>query len=243
MNDTKLSCLVEGYEGTYFEIGQIWETRGGDKYEVINFNFGSDTYKVKTYKMGNPTFKNFYTQKGEDWEGEEAAEDLVKLIISNTLSEYLKENNAYESFIENCVEEFLQDMEYYKKYKMMNRNISLNTFTWENTKEGFSYWSYLLKNKPEKIIYDMNEIVFAEVEKSVYESEFITDEKFNKILEKTSKRYMIFVEGKDTHNEIYTGLEKAEIEAKRLAAVEVGLKVSIVKIVKEYKSKVDVYEV
>jgi indole-3-glycerol phosphate synthase len=31
--------LVEGYEGTYFEVGQVWETRNGLKLRVKDFNF------------------------------------------------------------------------------------------------------------------------------------------------------------------------------------------------------------
>ena len=152
-----------------------------------------------------------------------------------TLSEYLKENNAYESFIENSVEDFLNDIDVYNEIKKDSEegsSIGLGSaFNWIYTKQGREYWSNLYKNIPENLIYDMDEMIFAEVDKRLSKEE------------KASKRYMIFVEGEDIPNKIYTDLEKAETEAKRLATIEVGAKVSIVEVIKEFKSEVVINEV
>ena len=48
---------------------------------------------------------------------------------------------------------------------------------------------------------------------------------------------MVFIEGKEELNKIYTDLEKAETEAKRLSTKEIGLRFSIVEIIKEFKSE------
>lgn len=238
MNDTKLSCLVEGYEGTYFEIGQVWETRDGEKV-TLKKSTPNNNYPL-LFDVGYNYLERF-TLKGTLYKDVKHRFDLVKLISTpsrlqpKTLSEYLKENNAYESFIENCVEDFLNDIDVYNEIKKDSEEGSSigfgSAFNWNKTKEGKEYWSDLYYNKPNNLDYDMDEIVFAEVDKRLSKEE------------KASKRYMIFIEGKDIADKIYTDLEKAEEEAKRLATVEVGSKVSIVEIVKEYKSEVIINEV
>lgn len=237
MNDKKLECLVEGYEGTYFEVGQVWETRNGEK--IVFKDFIKDADYPLLFDIGNTIYEEF-TLRGTFYEGDEHDLDLVKLISTEstpskpqpkTLSEYLKENNVYESFIENCVEVFLKDLAWYKDSKSKSKNISLgNIFTWGDTKEGHDYWYNLEINEPENIIYDMGEIIFAEVDKRLSKEE------------KSPKRYMLFVEGKSSPKKIHTDLDAAEEEAKRLATREIGSKVFLVEIVKEYKSRLEIDE-
>ena len=80
------------------------------------------------------------------------------------LSEFLKENDAYESFIENCLNDgaTLQSI---KDYSLSNISI-FSGFTWAETSEGMDYWL----NRYEKccelnIIHDMDEILYKEFEK------------------------------------------------------------------------------
>ena len=61
--------------------------------------------------------------------------------------------------------------------------------------------------------------------------------------QKSSKKYMVFVEGKNTPRYIHETKESAETEAIRLSMESVGLKVSIVEIIREFKSKVIIEEV
>ena len=73
--------------------------------------------------------------------------------------------------------------------------------------------------------------------------EFMTKKEFNQMLgRKSPKRYMLFVEGKSSPKKIHTDLETAEEEAKRLATREIGSKVFLVEIVKEYKSRLEIDE-
>src|SRR5574344_2251407 len=123
MNDKKLECLVEGYEGTYYEVGQVWETRGGAKVTLKGFSVDED-YPL-LFDVGYRDLEEF-TQRGTFYEDVEYAFDLVKLISTEstpskpepkTLSEYLKEHDAYEIFIDTSVAHFLKYMlDRYKFY-------------------------------------------------------------------------------------------------------------------------------
>ena len=262
MEELKLECLVRDYEGIYFEIGQIWETRKGDKLKVKGFDLKAKVYKLAMTEVGDSTEEYYYTLKGEDAQGIETEFDLVKLIPTEatppkepqpkTLSEYLKENNAYESFVENCVEEFLNDINWYSKIKIKPKEDSIislgNTFPWYTTKEGFYYWLDLSSNKPENFVYDMDEIIFAEVDKRIAEqktqSEFISTEQFDQRFEQnTSTKYMVFVEGRSNPKKVHDSYDLAEKEAKRLSAKEIGCNVMVLSVVKTFKSKVIVEEV
>lgn len=243
--DLKLECLVEGYEGTYFEIGQVWETRGGEKLKVIGFDFETRVYKLTLIEVEDPSAECYYTTNGrfqQEWESEF---DLVKLITTETpserlpteepkpktLSEYLKENKAYNSFIENCVASFLKDLNWLKDFKTENQIITLgNTFIWDDSKESKGYWENLNTNIPAHIEYDMNEVIFTEVDKRVAE-----------YLPKT--KYMVFVEGRGNPVKVHSSYESAEEEAKRIAEKEFGCNVNVLSIVKTFKSKVIVEEV
>ena len=257
MNDKKLECLVEGYEGTYFEIGQVWETREGDKLKVKGFDLKAKVYKLAMTEVGDSTEEYYYTLKGEDAQGIETEFDLVKLIPTEatppkepqpkTLSEYLKENNAYESFVENCVASVLLNPKGYEPIRGKAGNIG-TFFTWNTSKEGHTYWLNLHINQPKDLVYDMDEIIFAEVDKRIAEqkatSEFISTEEFEQMLEqKTTTKYMVFVEGRSSPKKVHDLYDSAEKEAKRLSAKEIGCNVMVLSVVKTFKSKVIVEEV
>lgn len=239
MNDKKLECLVEGYEGTYFEVGQVWETRNGEK--IVFKDFIKDADYPLLFDIGNTIYEEF-TLRGTFFYADAKVKhglDLVKLISTEstpseepqpkTLSEYLKENDVYEIFIETCVAHFLKYTSVYSIFKKDNIPMSLsNTFTWYEW-DG-NLWSELDNNLPKDIIYDMNEIVFSEVDKRLSKEE------------RYPKRYMLFVEGKSSPKKIHTDLDTAEEEAKRLATREIGSKVFLVEIVKEYKSRLEIDE-
>ncbi len=244
MEELKLECLVEGYEGTYFEIGQVWQIKLGDRLKVKEFDFETDIYKLIMTEVDDSTPKYYYTPKGEELQGEESVLDLVKLISTEatpskesqpkTLSEYLKENNAYESFVENCVEDFLNDINVYNEIKRDSKEGSIiglgSAFNWYNTKQGSKYWSDLYYNKPENFVYDMDEIIFTEVDKRIAE-------------QKASTKYMVFVEGRSNPKKVHDSYDSAEKEAKRLSAKEIGCNVMVLSVVKTFKSKVIVEEV
>lgn len=240
-DEQKLECLVEGYEGTYFELGQVWETREGNKLKIICFDLKTDMYKVTLFELEDKDKNNlYYTQKGEFYEEEMSDMNLVKLITDNnniedvtetipsepkSLSEYLKENNAYESFIENCVDnaakiqlKHLKDIDF------------IIAFSWNKTPQGYEYWERLDKTKPNNLIYDMDEITFTEVEKRL------------KLIKQSNQKFLVCVHGKNTPKYIYDSYDSAENEAKRLAKKEIGCNVSIVSIVKTFKSKIIVEE-
>lgn len=164
------------------------------------------------------------------------SETLTESITSEepqpkTFSEYLKKNNAYESFVENCVEVFLKDLAWYKVFKSKNKIISLSKiFIWEDTKEGQKYWHNLNMYKPENLVDDMNEIIFAEVDKRIVE-------------QKSSTKYMVFVEGRSNPKKIHDSYDSAEKEARRLSAKEIGCNVFVVSVVTTFKSKVIVEEI
>lgn len=245
MEELKLECLVEGYEGTYFEVGQVWETRNGNRLRVTGFDFKTDIYKLTMSKVEDLDEEYYYSQRGEDEQGRESDLDLVKLILTETptestpseelqpktFSEYLKENKAYESFVENYVKAFLKDLAWYKVFKSENKIISLgNGFFWELSNEGNKYWRDLFTNIPSNLIYDMNEIIFAEVDKRIVE-------------QKSSTKYMVFVEGRSNPKKIHDSYDSAEKEARRLSAKEIGCNVFVVSVVTTFKSKVIVEEI
>ena len=89
----------------------------------------------------------------------------------------------------------------------------------------YDYWNNLQSNIPKPIKYDMDEIIFAEVDKRIAE-------------QKASTKYMVFVEGRSNPKKVHDSYDSAEKEAKRLSAKEISCNVFVVEIVKTYKSKV-----
>ena len=145
--------------------------------------------------------------------------------VVDILREYLKENKAYEAFIENSVAKFLNDINVYNEIKRDFKEGSILglgcAFNWTNTKQGSKYWSDLYYNIPENFVYDMNEIIFAEVDKRIAEqkapTEFISTEEFNQMFEqKATTKYMVFVEGRSKPKQVHDSYDSAEKEAKRL---------------------------
>ena len=157
MKDLKLKCLIKGYEDTFFEVGQVWETREGNKLKIIGFDLKTPIYKVSLFELEDE-YKNhlYYTQKGEFWEGEKNKRDLVKLITENS-------------------------------------NIDI------------------LSALPQT--------------------------------ESSNQQFLVYVHGKNAPKRIHDLYDSAEKEAKRLAEKEIGYNVSIVNVVKTFKSKVIVEEV
>lgn len=146
-----------------------------------------------------------------------------------TLSEYLKENKAYEAFIENCVTIVLLNPKSYERKRGEVGNIN-GFFVWYKTREGFGYWYNLHNNQPKDLVYDMDEIIFAEVDKRIAE-------------QKATTKYMVFVEGRSKPKKVHDSYNLAEKEAKRLSAKEIGCNVNVLSVVKTFKSKVIVEEV
>ena len=190
----------------------------------------------------------FIRTNGTCVESETLAEDIPpKESQPKTLSEYLKENNAYEAFIENCVARALLNPKSFEGKRGKAEDID-DFFTWDKTKEGHYYWYNLHINQPKPIEYDMNEIIFAEVDKRIAEqkaqSEFISTEEFDQMFEqKTSTKYMVFVEGRSNPKKVHDSYASAEKEAKRLSTKEIGCNVRVLSVVKTFKSKVIVKEV
>lgn len=240
MEELKLECLVEGYEGTYFEVGQVWETWNGEK--IILKDFIDNKNYPLLFDIGNGDLEEF-TLNGTFYEEVGHRLDLIKLIPTEiptedippkesqpkTLSEYLKENNAYESFVENCVVSVLLNPKSYECIRGKAGNMG-SFFTWNKTKEGYDYWNNLQYNIPKPIEYDMNEIVFAEVNKRIAE-------------QKATTKYMVFVEGRSSPKKVHDSYDSAEKEAKRLSSKEIGCNVMVLSVVKTFKSKVIVEEV
>lgn len=61
--------------------------------------------------------------------------------------------------------------------------------------------------------------------------------------QKTSTRYMVFVEGRSKPKRVHDSYDSAEKEAKRLLTKEIGRNVMVLSVVKTFKSKVIVEEV
>ena len=80
------------------------------------------------------------------------------------LSEFLKENGAYESFIENCLNSD-ETIELILNKSLNGLGIFLG-FMWKDTPQGIRYWDILFNKSCElNIIYDMDEILYKEYEK------------------------------------------------------------------------------
>ena len=96
MNDTKLECLIKGYEGTYFEIGQIWKTIDGNKLKVKGFDFKADIYKLTMMEVDDSTEERYYTSKGEYVQENKSDKDLVKLISAELTMSEQKSKTIFE---------------------------------------------------------------------------------------------------------------------------------------------------
>ena len=61
--------------------------------------------------------------------------------------------------------------------------------------------------------------------------------------QKATTKYMVFVEGRSNPKKVHDSYDSAAKEAKRLSAKEIGCNVSVLSVVKTFKSKVIVEEV
>ena len=79
--ELKLECLVEGYEGTYFEIGQVWETREGHRLKIKGFDFKAEIFKLTMIGAEDLIGEMHYPLGGFCYEPNW---DLVKLISTES---------------------------------------------------------------------------------------------------------------------------------------------------------------
>lgn len=87
-----------------------------------------------------------------------------EIMEEKRLSEFLKENGAYESFIENCLNDE-DTLQYIVDYNLSYTGI-FSGFTWAETSEGVDYWSKIYDKSCElNIIFDMDEVLYKEYEK------------------------------------------------------------------------------
>lgn len=143
----------------------ISEPDGDDYLRLFNYTSAEDEAEVKSLlDTIEKSFERLYEIQDEYYSYQKG-----EFMKEKKLSEFLKENNIYDSFVEYSVESFLKCLDWYKVFKSENNTISLgNIFIWEDTKEGQNYWRNLKSNLPEPIEYDMDEIIFAEVERRYY---------------------------------------------------------------------------
>ena len=226
-----------------FENGIEWALGNYIKHLDKPFIFINDSGSI----CHGRTSQLFGVDKNEEVSAELFIRTNGTCVEPKTLSEYLKENNAYGAFIENCVASVLLNLKSYEYYRDNARDID-DFFIWDKTKEGRNYWENLHSNIPKPIKYDMNEIIFAEVDKRIAEqkaqSEFISTEEFDQMFEqKATIKYMVFVEGRSNPKKVHDSYNSAEKEAKRLSAKEIGCNVMVLSVVKTFKSKVIVEEV
>lgn len=102
--ENDLKCLVPGYEGTYFKIGQIWETRNGNTVKVVGFDHNHHTFKIVVIEEKNSD-KLTYTQRGSYYEDEEDRRDLVKLSSDVYVDEFEIVKNNYKKIKSNKKDE------------------------------------------------------------------------------------------------------------------------------------------
>ena len=221
-----------------FENGMEWAMGNYVKHLDKPFIFINDSGSI----CHGRTSQLFNIDKNEEVSAELFIRTNGTCVEPKTLSEYLKENNAYEAFIENCVTSVLLNPKSYERKRGEVGTIN-GFFIWYKTKEGHTYWLNLHIKQPKDLVYDMDEIIFAEVDKRIAEqkaqSEFISTEEFDQMFEqKTTTKYMVFVEGRSNPKKVHDSYDSAEKEAKRLSAKEIGCNVMVLSVVKTFKSKV-----
>ena len=87
-----------------------------------------------------------------------------EIMEEKRLSEFLKENGAYEAFIENCLKD-RDTLQYVVDYSLSNISI-FSGFIWTGASEGNDYWSKLFdKSCTLDLNYDMDEILYKEYER------------------------------------------------------------------------------
>ena len=154
-------------------------------------------------------------------------EALLKELKENNkttkLSDFLKENNCYEKFINNFDKEF-----HYYNWKIETVEAFVSAFDWES-KEGYNYWS-AFDDKWGEIKHKENDLIDFFEDKG-QETEHI--EPLN---------YLVQVKGKGIAK-VKHSYESAIKEAQRLCKKEASTEVYVLEIKKTFKSEVIVKEI
>lgn len=98
MEKNKLSCLIEGYAGTYFEVGQIWETRDENiKARIIRTSTSENYPIICEYQdiFEDRMFEATVDIHGKYNNSFKHRLDLVKLISTEKIEKYLRKLEAY----------------------------------------------------------------------------------------------------------------------------------------------------
>lgn len=98
MEKNKLSCLIEGYAGTYFEVGQIWETRDENiKARIIRTSTSENYPIICEYQdsFEDKIFESTVDIHGKHNKSSKHRLDLTKLISTEKIEKYLRKLEAY----------------------------------------------------------------------------------------------------------------------------------------------------
>lgn len=253
--ENRIRSEIIGYRYIFFQVGQKWKTRRGDIVTITKLDFKAKTWEVLYDEVYWVTIEGKYTLGAFSNEDlveliEDVAQDLNKELEQETkteatsivninqvvkLSDFLKENNAYDSFIE-------QSLGHQEEY-IPNRLKVSDGFSWQKSKEGENYWKKLFdifENLPNKD-YDMLDLVIKAKQETKVE-ETIPNIKQD-IQPEPQTEYFVFVQGFKAPKVAHKSLASAEKEAIRLSYKEIGREVSIMTKVKSYKSEVIVKEI
>lgn len=98
MKELKLKCKIDGYEGTYFEVGQIWETRDENiKAKIIRI-LANDNYPILCEyqdSFEDKIFESTVDIHGKYNKSFKHRLDLTKLISTEKIEKYLRKLEAY----------------------------------------------------------------------------------------------------------------------------------------------------
>ena len=98
MKEIKLKCKIDGYEGTYFEVGQIWETRDENiKAKIIRI-LANDNYPILCEyhdSFEDRMFESTVDIHGKYNKSFKHRLDLTKLISTEKIEKFLRKLEAY----------------------------------------------------------------------------------------------------------------------------------------------------
>jgi len=195
---------------------------------IIGYDPSEDFYEKEGFKIHN--FKDI-------------CEEVKEAIETTKLSDFLKENNCYEEFINNFDKEFS-----YSQWKININSAIAISFAWDESKEGFGYW-YFISNKWKDITNKENDMIkfFEEnyLEYTEYKcgkGEDAFPDIWKDIKPTEPLDYLVQVKGKGTAKVKHT-YESAIKEAKRLCKKEAPTEVYVLEIKKTFKSEVLVKEI
>ena len=115
----------------------------------------------------------------DDWDEEEFNEE-DSLLTNKEFVKFLKDNNVYDKFIYN-LKNYISLDDYC--YKIYITNYILDSFTWNNTKEGHNFW-YDIYNKWVNYLNNLNESIDFEWDEEEFDEEDspLTNKEFVKYL-------------------------------------------------------------